>query len=112
MAQVVPIGERGRGGAPVVHFDRAELCRLLTLYSERVADGEWRDYAIDQQPGRAIFAVYRHSRDCPAFTITKLQSADSRSGWEVASGLRRLLRAATLDEVLTVFRPRLHLVPH
>ncbi len=110
MAQVVPIGERGRGGAPVVHFDRAELCRLLTLYSEHVADGEWRDYAIDQQPDRAIFAVYRRAREHPLFTITKLRGTDSPAGWEVASGMGRLRRAATLDEVLAVFRPRPHLV--
>ena len=30
-----------------VTFNRLELNRILNLYGRMVADGEWRDYAID-----------------------------------------------------------------
>jgi len=117
MAHVLRLGEERRGIASVVRFDRSELFRLLTLYSRRVADGEWRDYAIAQQPGCAVFAVFRHTLDNPIYTITKradrgIGLADRKIGFEVASGQRRLTRAQTLDEALAVFDRALHLVTH
>lgn len=110
MAQLVRFREERRGIASTVHFDRSELFRLLTLYSERVANGEWRDYAIAQQPGCAIFAIFRHTADRPLYTITKRN--DRGIGYEVASGPRRLAKAPSLDEALAVFEKALRLVTH
>jgi hypothetical protein len=110
MARVVRMGGEGRGGASLVHFDRAEMFRLLTLYSRRVADGEWRDYAIDQQPGRCIFSIFRNALDRPIYTITK--RTDRGVGFEVSSGPRRLTRAQTLEEALLVFDRALRVVTH
>ena len=109
MARVVPLAEQQRRGtAPLVRFERAELFRLLSLYSRRVADGEWRDYAIDLIPGRAVFSIFRHTLDKPIYTITK--RADRTVGYEVKSGSGQLTRARTLDEALTVFDRSLRLV--
>jgi hypothetical protein len=108
MSQVLPIGGQVCGGVPLVHFDRSELCRLLALYSQRVADGEWRDYAIDQQSGRAVFAVFRRTLERPLFTITKRGSGRNR--WEVASGPRKLRQTDSLDDALAVFDRALRLV--
>jgi hypothetical protein len=107
------MAERHRQAAAFVHFDRNELGRLLALYAGRVADGEWRDYAIDQTAGRAVFAVFRHTLEKPLFTITKRTGMSGRAaGWEVANGIRTLLQADTLDEALTLFDRELRLVPH
>ena len=38
-----------------VTFNRLELNRILNLYGRMVADGEWRDYAIDFLKDRAVF---------------------------------------------------------
>ena len=38
----------------LVTFNRIELNRILNLYGRMVADGEWRDYAIDRRAGRAV----------------------------------------------------------
>ncbi len=106
MAQLIPLGpDRCEWRSPV-RFNRSELGRLLSLYSRRVAEGEWRDYAIGQQPGRAVFAIFRHSRERPLYLITK----HGDGGFEVASGLRRVASAATLEEALAVFDRRLRLV--
>jgi hypothetical protein len=110
MTQVVRFKEERRGTASLVHFNRSELFRLLTLYSQRVAKGEWRDYAIAQQPGCAVFAVFRHTLDRPLYTITKRN--DRGIGYEVASGPRRLAKSSSLEEALAVFDRALRLVAH
>jgi hypothetical protein len=110
MVRVVPLSERRRKSAPLVRFDRSELFRLLSLYSRRVADGEWRDYAIDLVPGRAVFSIFRHTLDKPIYTITK--RADRAVGYEVKSGSGQLTRAQTLDEALLVFDRALRVVTH
>ncbi|HXP97867.1 MAG TPA: DUF2794 domain-containing protein [Telmatospirillum sp.] len=101
---------RIRPGGGTVRFNRTELCQLLALYSRRVADGEWRDYAIDQRGGRAVFAVFRHTLDRPLFTISKIGDRERPDDWEVACGPRTLTHADTLEEALHVFDKNLRLV--
>ena len=53
---------RAAAAVPVPHrvtFNRLELNRILNLYGRMVADGEWRDYAIDFLKDRAVFSVFR-----------------------------------------------------
>ncbi len=92
-------------------FDRNELSQLFSLYSRRVANGQWRDYAIDQQGGSAVFSVFRHTHDAPAFRIAK-QSARGAAGsaYVVSSGAETLIRAKTMAEALSVFGGSLRVV--
>ncbi len=94
-----------------LHFTRSELHQLLTLYSRRVARGEWRDYAIDQDGGLAAFSVFRHSHERPLYTITKRWSSP-RQGVEylVLRNHRRLAEAACLDDALSAIEGRLQIV--
>ncbi len=92
-------------------FDRAELNLLLSLYSHRVMSGEWRDYAIDQQAGMAVFSVYRNSQEGPLYTIAKRATAAGReSEYLVCRGPEKLARSRCLPEALTVFSPALQVV--
>ncbi|CAA7619804.1 DUF2794 domain-containing protein [Magnetospirillum sp. UT-4] len=101
MAQVIRMMDFRARQSPV-HFDRAELATLLELYSRRVAAGEWRDYAIDHGPQRAVFSVFRHARESALVTVTKLGS-----GWMVAGPGGRTTRAASLADVIaTLERPQ------
>ena len=86
-------------------FNRTELNQLLSLYSSRVMSGEWRDYAIDQRAGTAVFSIYRRSHDQPLFTVAK-RSGRSGPGPEylVCRGAEKLARTANLDEALAVLR--------
>ncbi len=97
MAKLIRMADY-RTKAAFVHFNRTELTLLLNLYARRVASGDWRDYAIDQGPGQAVFSIYRHTRERPLFTVTKLQSG----GYAVASGGREVSRSSSLCEALTV----------
>jgi hypothetical protein len=92
-------------------FDRNELNQLLSLYSRRVANGEWRDYAIDQRGGSAVFSVFRHTHEAPIFRIAKRQAGVGRAGeFVVSSGPETLKQAETMTEALSIFQPALRVV--
>lgn len=98
MVSLVRMSEyRARPG--FVQFERAELNQLLALYAVRVADGDWRDYAIDLHPDQAVFSVFRHTQDRALFTISK---GARNSGWVLRSGARELARSRSLADVLTI----------
>src|SRR5580700_3553031 len=50
-----------------VTFNRLELHRILNLYGRMVADGEWRDYAIDFLRDRAVFSIFRRASEVPIY---------------------------------------------
>lgn len=91
-----------------VFFSRAELHQLLTLYSRQVMRGEWRDYAIDQRDGVALFSVFRRSHESPIYTIVKTAPGLGRQGdYAVLQGRQRLGASARLSEVLVCLQRRL-----
>jgi hypothetical protein len=95
-----------------VAFDRKELDQILRLYGRMVAANEWRDYAIDQMPGRAIFSVFRRTSETPLFQVVKdPRLARKQGAFSVvaASGLI-LKRGHDLAQVLRVFDKTLRLV--
>lgn len=92
-------------------FNRNELNQLLSLYSRRVASGEWRDYAIDHRGGCAVFSVFRHTHAAPVFSIAKRTSRNGGSREiTVSSGRETLRKAATMPEALALFAHPLKVV--
>lgn len=91
-----------------VFFERPELDRLLRFYGRMVAAGEWRDYALDALPDRAIFSVFRKSSEAPLYQIEKRPDLAGRQGaWSViATGGRVLKRGSELPRVLAVLEPK------
>ena len=93
-----------------LYFSRAELNLLLGLYSRNVARGIWRDYAIDHRDGLALFSVFRHTQEGPAFTIAKSAAAGAAE-FTVFCGRQRLRSARSLGEALDYFRAGPVLLP-
>ena len=106
------IAEPMRGGASGVvpfpaapnrvTFNREELQAILNLYGRMVAEGEWRDYAIDFTRDKAVFSVYRRTSEMPLYRIEKDPRLARRQGAYAviaASGLI-LKRGHDLDRVL------------
>jgi len=89
-----------------VAFARSEFGRILSLYSTRVAEGVWRDYAIDQTPDRAVFTIFRNALESPLYTLAK--RSDDR--WELTSGHQRALLADSLDEALELLSRELRVI--
>lgn len=87
-----------------VSFDRAELQTILNLYGRKVAAGEWRDYAIDFMPDKAVFSIYRRTSEMPLYRIEKDPKLAKKQGAYsvvVSTGLI-LKRGHELDRVLKV----------
>jgi hypothetical protein len=87
-----------------VSFNRDELRLILNLYGRKVADGEWRDYAIDFTHDRAVFSVYRRTSEVPLYRIEKDPKLARRQGaYSVVTATGLILkRGHELDRVLRV----------
>ena len=93
-------------------FSRAELRIILNLYARMVAEGEWRDYAIDFTRDKAVFSVFRRTSEVPLYRIEKDPKLARRQGVYAviaASGLV-LKRGHDLVRVLRVLDKPLKLV--
>ena len=90
--------------ASTVSFDRHELRRILDLYGRKVAEGEWRDYAMDFLRDKAVFSIFRRAAEVPLYRIEKDPRLARRQGAYAviaATGLI-LKRGHELDRVLRV----------
>ena len=63
-----------------VAFDRKELQTILGFYGTRVAEGEWRDYAMDFGREKAEFSVFRRASEVPIYRIVKDPSLARKQG--------------------------------
>ena len=93
---------------PRVAFDRKELGLILAAYGAKVAQGEWRDYAIGMGRETAVFAVFRHSTEMPLYRIEKHPKLRNKQGMYcvVASGGLIMKRGHELAQVLRVLEPK------
>jgi hypothetical protein len=101
------------GRNSVVAFSRLELNQILSVYGRRVAEGEWRDYAIDMLRDRAVFSVFRRTTEAPLYRIEKAPKFIRRQGAfsVIATTGLILKRGHDLCRVLRVFdRSRLEIV--
>jgi hypothetical protein len=94
-----------------VSFDRTELGLILSLYGRYVAEGDWRDYAIDFGHDVATFAIHRRASEQPLYRITKNPSLANRQGLfaVIAPGGLIMKRGNDLEQVLRVLlkKPKL-----
>ncbi len=95
-----------------VTFDRLELREILNLYGRKVAEGEWRDYALDFTRDKAVFSVFRRSSEYPLYRIEKVPKLARRQGaYAVATSVGQVLkRGPDLRRVLEVLDRKVKLV--
>lgn len=109
-------GAEQRSSAPLppqnVTFNRLELNRILNLYGRMVADGEWRDYAIDFLKDRAVFSIFRRASEVPIYRIEKdPRLARKQGAYSVIAASGQILRRGhELERVLLVIDRKLALV--
>ncbi len=96
---------RKKKDSPPTTFHRRELDAILRLYSRMVAEGEWRDYAIDHLKDRAVFSVFRRSSEVPLFRIVKDPKLARKQGAfsVIATSGMIVKRGHDLAQVLRVF---------
>lgn len=104
----------GNGGKvqPQVGFDRKELQTILNVYGRKVAEGEWRDYALDFLKDRALFSIYRHHSERPIFVVEKNPKLASKQGQYLVMNQdgRILKRGQALETVLRILDPQMSVV--
>jgi Protein of unknown function (DUF2794) len=95
-----------------VSFDRAELRSILNLYGRKVAEGEWRDYAINFLKAMAVFSIFRRSSEMPLYRIVKNPALARKQGAYsvITTGGLILKRGTDLERVLQVLDKPLKLV--
>lgn len=98
----------------IISFHRKELDQILQVYGFKVADGEWKDYAIDMLKDRAVFSVFRRANDTPLHCIEKNPKLANKQGMYSVTGAdgRILKRGHDLPTVLRVLtkKPKLKVV--
>ena len=101
-----------RRGAEPVAFSRSELTRILGVYGQFVAAGDWRDYAIDCLEDAAVFSIFRRASEMPLYRIEKRPKLARKQGAYLVVSMSGaiLKRGHDLAQVLRVFdRQRLKL---
>lgn len=96
-----------------VSFDRRELSAILRVYGRKVAEGEWRDYAIDHLEDRAVFSIFRRTSEVPMFRVEKIPALARKQGsYRIVAATGLIMRRGhELSRVLRILdRPRLSLV--
>ena len=95
-----------------ISFNRQELTAILRIYGFKVADGEWRDYAIDHLPDYAVFSVFRRASELPLYRIVKNPKLARKQGSYYVMGHNGaiLRRGHELAQVLKIFEKQLKLV--
>ena len=95
-----------------VGFNRQELNQILHVYGRKVADGEWRDYAIDLDKDKAVFSIFRRTSEVPLYRIEKNPKLERRQGaFSVTSASGLIVRRGhDLDRVLRSIDVSLSLV--
>ncbi len=102
-----------RPSAPsVVSFNRLELGEILRLYGRKVAAGEWRDYALDFMPQRAVFSIYRRASEAPLYRVEKdPANARKQGAYSVIAATGMILRRGNdLARVISVLDKAVRLV--
>lgn len=92
-----------------ISFNRGELNQILTVYGRQVANGEWRDYAIDILKDKAVFSIFRRSSEFPLYRIEKNPKLARRQGaYSVIAATGLILkRGHSLENVLRVIDKKL-----
>ena len=86
-------------------FNKQEYDQLLSVYSQHVMTGEWKDYAIHHDPAMAAFLIYQKSSSHPSYTIVKSKTGvENNPEFFVYQGAKRLKKSFSLKSALTVLK--------
>lgn len=92
-----------------IFFSKLELTSILSLYSNQVSRGFWKDYALDSQNGTAIFSIFRHTHDKPIYQIIKkrLKGLKSINEFYILKDSGLISKSTDLFTILNKFEKKL-----
>jgi hypothetical protein len=103
-----PSGHERRRTPVNVSFDRHELRDIMNVYGRGVAEGAWKDYALDFTPQKAVLSIYRRASEVPLYRVEKDPTLARKQGaYAVVSATGYVLkRGHELMRVLRVLEPK------
>jgi hypothetical protein len=86
-------------------FSKAEMEKIMSIYSKNVAAGIWKDYAITFADNLAVFSIFKRSSEKPIYSIAKIagKSAD-KAKFRITLSQKVLKNCKSMEEVVKVFK--------
>ena len=104
MSNVLPFPAAGGSRPSQIGFDRLELTRILDVYGRMIAEGMWRDYAIELGRDAAVFAAFRRAAERPEYRIEKRPALRNKQGmWALVGEHGAVLKRG--QELASVLAP-------
>ena len=83
-----------------VTFSKKDLNLIISIYSQKVSMGIWKDYSINFEKNYAEFSVYKHTYASPEFSIVK----DKKKNFFIYSRSQELKKSKNIKDVLNVLK--------
>ena len=83
-----------------VTFSKKDLNSIISIYSQKVSNGIWKDYSINFEKNYAEFSIYRHSYASPEFSIIK----NKKNIFYIYSRKQELRKSKYIKDILNVLK--------
>jgi len=83
-----------------VIFSKKDLNSIISIYSQKVSMGIWKDYSINFEKNYAEFSIYKHTHASPEFSIVK----DKKKIFFIYSRAQELKKSKYIKDVLEVLK--------
>ena len=87
-------------GKEKVTFSKKDLNSIISIYSQKVSNGIWKDYSINFEKNYAEFSIYRHSYASPEFSIIK----NKKNIFYIYSRKQELRKSKYIKDILNVLK--------
>ena len=83
-----------------VTFSKKDLNSIISIYSQKVSMGIWKDYSINFERNYAEFSIYKHTYASPEFSIVK----NKKNVFYIYSRKQELKKSKYIKDVLDVLK--------
>ena len=83
-----------------VAFSKKDLNSIISIYSQKVSMGIWKDYSINFERNYAEFSIYKHTYASPEFSIVK----NKKNVFYIYSRKQELKKSKYIKDVLDVLK--------
>ena len=87
-------------GKEKVTFSKKDLNSIISIYSQQVSMGIWKDYSINFERNYAEFSIYKHTYASPEFSIVK----NKKKIFSIYSRKQELKKSKYINDILDVLK--------
>ena len=81
-------------------FCKKDLNSIISIYSEKVSNGIWKDYSINFEDNYAEFSIYKHTHASPEFSIIK----NKKKIFYIYSRKQEIKRSKYIKDILNILK--------